>query len=287
MTDPTSVLLARRAPLHASASSDGRVALTTVHIPDGADDGELSLTVLDLATGQEHPVPHASTGDHSAVWGPDGVAMAWCSHNDEGVPVLRWVARLGDVPNEVPGSERVTGAPAWSPDGQSVAFTAPAATPVDRSQPYRWTRPYLAFDGLGPLDAPPQVRVVELATGQGQWLTADDWRWSSVRWAPDGVRLAACAGADPLGLRGGQHVALLALRGEPSRPELPSGRTVVPVWRHDNSLAVLVVDPHDRPVGAVARLFIGGNDGWTEVAVNALLGGDVYGDHQAELCDTY
>jgi len=290
VTHTTDALLARRAPLHASASTSGSVLLTTVCVAPGADDAELSLSVLDLRAGEEQAIPGARPGDHSAVWAPDGVALAWCSTNAGGESVIRRASRLGDDPVDVPGSVGATSAPTWSPDGASIAFTAPSTAPIDRSRPYRWGRPYIAFDGLGPLDAPPQVRVTHLPTGEARWLTADDWRWSAVRWSPDGSWLAACAGVDPEGVRGGQHLVLLTPEGRQVRPPVPSGRTVVAEWLPNGSLAVLVVDPHDQPVGAVARLFLGRPDApdeWRSVDVDGLLGGDVYGDHQAELCDVY
>ncbi|MEZ5248726.1 MAG: alpha/beta fold hydrolase [Ilumatobacteraceae bacterium] len=59
------------------------------------------------------------------------------------------------------------------------------------------------------------------------------------------------------------------------------------MWGRDGRLTVLVVDPHDRPIGAAAALFVVDGDRVDEVSVDGLLGGDVYGDQQAELCDTY
>ncbi len=284
--EATMRLIARRAPLHASVSIDGRALVTTIRVPEGAASAEVRLSVIDTVTGREDDLAHIVDGDNCATWAPDGRALVWCStEGDDGV--LRWAPSTDDRPQVVPGSAGVHGPGAWSPDGRLVAFTAPSAPPIDRSQPYRWTRPMLHFDGLGPLETPPQVRVTDLETGRSRWLTDDDWRWTTLRWSPDGSRLAACAGLDPDGLVGGQHLEIVHLDGTRHRPDVPSGRVVVPVWLRDGRLVALVVDPHDRPIGAAAVLFMLDGDRVESVDVDGLLGGDVYGDQQAELCDTY
>lgn len=284
--DATARLIARWAPVHASVASDGRALVTTVRVPLGAPSLEVRLSLLDTVTGRQTDLAHVADGDSGGVWAPDGVALAWCSSvGDE--PVLRWAASVDAEPQVVPGSTGAQGAPAWSPDGRTLAFTAPSAAPIDRSQPYRWTRPILHMDGVGPLEAPPQVRVTDLHTGESTWLTDDDWRWSTLRWSPDGARLAACAGLDPDALVGGQHLEIVHLDGTRHRPALPAGRVVLPVWLPDGRLVVLVVDPHDRPIGTAAALYVVDGDRVQPLVVDGLLGGDVYGDQQAELCDTY
>ncbi|MFN8022134.1 MAG: alpha/beta fold hydrolase [Acidimicrobiales bacterium] len=284
--DLTARLLARRAPVHADVSADGRVLLTTVRVPEGTTELEVALSVLDVADGTERPLAGAVDGDSAATWAPDGHGVVWCSTAGER-PVLRRAASTDDESLVVPGSAGVQGPAAWSPDGRHLAFVAPATDPIDRSRPYRWTRPYLHFDGTGPLETPPQVRVVDLATAEARWLTDDDWRWGTLRWSPDGTRLAACAGLDPDGLVGGQHLELLGLDGTRVRPDLPAGRVVLPAWHPDGRLFVLVVDPHDRAIGSPAALYVWDGERAVEAQVDGLLGGDVYGDQQAELCDTY
>jgi dipeptidyl aminopeptidase/acylaminoacyl peptidase len=284
--DITARVLARRAPTHASVRGDGMTLLTTVHVPEGATEVEVALTLLDVGTGDERAVPCALPGDHSAVWAPDGTALAWCSTEGDR-PVLRWAADVAAAATIVPGSHGVNGPAAWSPDGKRLAFAAPSREPIDRSKPFRWTSGLLHFDGVGPLDTPPQVCVVDLATGEQRWLTDDRWRYGTIRWAPSGDHLAACAGLDPDGLRSGQHLVLLGLDGSRSEPDVPGGRVVLPVWDADGALTAMVVDPKDRPLGSAAALFRVTANETAPIAVRGLIGGDVYGDHQAELCDVY
>lgn len=284
--DITARLLARRAPIHASVRADGLMLLTTVHVPEGSTETVTTLSLLDTVSGGERPLTCAAPGDHSAVWAPDGEALVWCS-TDADRSVLRWAASIGSEARPVPGSDGVAGAAAWSPDGRMLAFGAPSREPIDRSKPFRWTSALLHFDGTGPLEAPPQVRIVDLTSGEVRRLTDDHWRYSTIRWSPAGDRLAVCAGLDPDGFRSGQHLVVLGLDGSRNEPDVPGGRAVIPVWRHEGEIAVVVVDPKDRPIGSAAVILRVAGEQVTQLQVHGLIGGDVYGDHQAELCDVY
>lgn len=282
--DITARLLACRAPVHASVRADGLALLTTTHVAQGTAEVVTTLSLLDTTTGAERPVPCVGEGDHSAVWAPDGQALVWCSTDDDR-PVLRWAAGVESEATLVPGSEGCAGPASWSPDGRWLAFTAPRREPIDRSKPFRWTNSLLHFDGIGPLETPPQVRIVDVVSGEGRWLTDDHWRHGTLRRSPDGRRLAASAGLDPDGEQPGQHLVLFDRDGAAVEPPVPSGRVVLPVWRRDGGLVALVVDPKDRPLGSAAALYRLDGDSVTEVTVDGLLGGDVYGDQPAELCD--
>ncbi len=232
---PTTVgLLARRWPLHASLSPDGeRLLLTTTEIEPGAEHETLRLTMVHVADGAESPVPVVGSG-HSAVWAPDGHGLAWCVELDDGTTAVMVADSIDGTARLLAASRGASEAPVWSPDGTRIALTACADTAVDRTRPHRWTRPIAAFDGLGPLDDPPQVRIIDVATGEGRWLTADGWRWSTPRWSPDGRRLCAIASIDPTGHHSGQHVHLLDVDADsengaagspaPQRAEVTSGR---------------------------------------------------------------
>ena len=86
-------LLAARAPQHASLSPDGaRLLVTTSAVPlgggagDSADDiDEIThASVIDVASLVETTVPAMGTTGHSAVWAPDGEALAWLMPADDG-----------------------------------------------------------------------------------------------------------------------------------------------------------------------------------------------------------
>ncbi len=288
MTDPasnTALLIANRAPLHASLSPDGaRLLLTTTHVPLGAEHTVEQLTIIDVATGDETPLTASVVGDHSAVWSPDGTRFAFITSRT-GVPQLA-VADVGEAATffDVPG--RLVGPPEWSPDGSELALVSCHGKVIDRTRPYRWTRPIAAFDATGNLEDPPQLLLLDVAAGSTRWLTDDGWRWSTPRWSVAGDRIVAIASQDPTGNRGSQHLRIVNLDGGVSEPALPGGRSVLGDWLPDGRLVALVDGPEVEPVGSHARLFILDGDNVEELDVPDLLG-DVYGDQPAELADSH
>jgi dipeptidyl aminopeptidase/acylaminoacyl peptidase len=292
MSDDTAIsttarLLAVRSPMHASLSPDGtRLLLTTGEVPLGEIEEVLRATVIDVAIGDEGPVSTMGAGDHSAVWAPDGVGLAWCTQLADGTAAIAVADALDGVPRVLAGSHRTTGTPSWSPDGTTIAVAARRGTVVDRTRPYRWTRPIAAFDGTGPLEDPPQILLLDVGTGEGRWLTDDDWRWSSPCWSPDGSRLAATTSIDPEGHRTGSHLRIVMLDGTEVPHEVPAGRSATPAWLPDCRLAVLVAEPRTGRLGGAAALFV--VDGAATRRIDRPhLFGDVYGDNPAILPEMY
>ncbi|MEN9644068.1 MAG: hypothetical protein RL238_737 [Actinomycetota bacterium] len=283
----TARLLALRAPHHASLSPDGtRLLLTASSVPLGTTDEVTTVTVIDLATGAETPVPVIGDGDHSAVWAPDGVGLAWCTTLPDGTAAIAVADRIDGTARVLDGTARATDAPVWSPDGTMLAVTARRGDVLDRTQPWRWTRPIVAFDGLGPLEDPPQLLLVDVATGDTRWLSDDEWRWSSPAWSPDGTTIAAGTSVDPEGHRTGTHLRIVRLDGSVVCHDVPAGRAAVTAWLPDGRLAVLVAEPRTAPLGGSAALFVVSPDGTRRIDVPHLFG-DVYGDNPALLPELY
>lgn len=276
-------LLALRAPFHASLSPDGaRLLLTTSHVQLDVLEEVLCTTVVSVDDGSEQPVPALADGDHSAVWAPDGIRIAWCTSTDSiaVAPSLDGPVRVLDE------GVRVAGAPVWSPDGRHLAFPAHRGGAVDRSAPFRWIRPILAFDGLGALDDPPQLRMVDVISGEGRWLTDDEWRWSTPVWSPAGDRLATSVSIDPTGRTSGSWLRVVGLDGTVVQPDVPGGRGVVPAWLAADRLAVLVAEPRTGALGGAAALFLVDGDEVQRIDVPDLYG-DVYADNPAILSESH
>ncbi len=285
--------LGRPAPVHASLSLDGSLlALTTTSIPVGTEALRTELSIVRVADGEASIVAGRDRELRVGVWSPTGDRLAVSTDDAEVATVA--IVDLSDVsdpaafvdPRVLAGASHAVGPAVWSPDGGTIAVPCRRGVVIDRTRPYRWTRPVAAFDGLGPLEDPPQLRLVDVDSGAGRWLTDDDWRWSMIRWSPAGDRLAAVVSVDPTGQRSGQSVRLVDLDGTVTVPDLPAGRTVIPAWLDDGRLLVLISEPRDRPSGGSGRLVVVNDDGIREVPVDHLLG-DVYGDHPAELADSY
>ncbi len=286
MTTSTRRLLALRAPFHASLSPDGsRLLLTTSHVPDGGDDEMLLTTVVDVTTGAEAAVAAMQPGDHSAVWAPDGVRIAFCTRAGDD-DVIAVADSIDGAARVLDGSVGANGTASWSPDGTHLVVAARRGIAADRTRPYRWTRPYPAFDGLGPLDDPPQLRLVDVTTGDGQWLTDDDWRWSTPVWSADGTRLATSVGIDPAGRLSGSYLRIVHLDGTVHEPAVAGGRGVVPAWLPDGRLAVLVAEPRTGALGGDAALFLVDGAEVRRIDVPYLFG-DVYADNPAILPETH
>jgi dipeptidyl aminopeptidase/acylaminoacyl peptidase len=282
----TRALLAVRAPLHASMSPDGRhLALTTVRVPSGTQEEIVELELVDVRSGQRTPLAGLRPGDRFAEWSPDGryLAVVADDADDTVLAVLEVATRSRRLLTNTAG---VAGPAAWSPDGTRLAVPRRRGTVIDRTRPFRWTRPFPAADGVGPLEDPPQLCLVELGTGTSTWLTDDGWRWSSPQWAPAGDRIAAVASLDPTDRVGGQALRLLDPSGVFDEGVVLGGRAVVARFLDDGALAALVAEPNGRPGGSETELHVFHRSASRRIAVPDLMG-DVFGDCAAELGDTY
>ncbi len=285
MTDTTERLLALRAPLHASLSPDGaQLLLTTTHVPLGTETTVEQLTTIDVATGDATPLAAAVEGDHSAVWSPDGARFAFITTRNGAAQIAVACGGVDLAFFDVAG--QLVEPPAWSPDGTALVLVCKHGDVIDRTRPYRWTRPIAAFDSTGHLEDPPQLQLLDLAAGSTCWLTNDEWRWSTPRWAPAGDRIVAIASQDPTGTLEGHRLRVVTIDGVVANAPVSGGRTVLGEWLPDGRLVALIGAPENEPVGSHARLYIIDGDDVSELDVPDLLG-DVYGDQPAELADSY
>jgi TolB protein len=172
--------------------------------------------------------------DEAPAVAPGGRRVAFVRRAVSGVPDGRlWVVNAdgtGLRPVFAPAARDALGgedvAPAWSPDGRTLAFVSNRA-----GDGYR---PYLAdADGSN-------VRPVGTA-GEERWRT-----FRTLSWAPDGTRLVAGAWHGPNDL---SALAVLTLAtGQATHVLSQSGATVeAPAWSPDGQRLLYVSDQDGRP----------------------------------------
>lgn len=276
--------LAVPAVVHVDVSPDGsRLAVTSARVPLGTVEEQVGIDLVDVTTGTVAPLAAARPGDHTATWSSDGSQLVFTTVRS-GSPQLA-VCRPDEAAARVVASPPagVVGPATWSPDGR-IAVAGPRGREVDRTRPWRITRPVQWADGIGPLDDPPQLWVCDPDGGRCEMLTDDEWRWSLPRWSPDGRSIAARASFDPTGRRRGQHLRIVAPDGSWTAPDVPGGFAVIPAWAGDGSLVVLSIQPEGRPGGSEAQLHRIAADGEVvrlDTSAPVPVGGTVYGDSPA------
>jgi dipeptidyl aminopeptidase/acylaminoacyl peptidase len=245
----TAKFLANRSPVSAYLTDDQKsLVVNTVEIPIGSDHVVHRASAINIATGDESLAPEVD-------------------------PVIKKYA-TDDV------------AATLSPNRKFLLLTRGRGSTIDTTLPYRWTRPVRHFDATGELENPPQLQLVDVASGDSRWLTDDGWRWSTVRWSPNNDCVFACRSLDPNEHDGYQYANVISLDGTVRELPIPGGRSIVGSWLTDGRLAVLIASPQGRPSGSESRLYIVNGDHSRIIDIPHLFG-DVYGDQPAELADIY
>lgn len=156
--------------------------------------------------GEAAPLTDGSA-DSSPAFAPDGSRIAFL-RADEG-PAQLWLLDDGGIPTPLTTLPLGAGAPAWSPDGTAVAFSAPVdlaavAGEDDAARERRAQAPIVAdrldyfADGQGlRRTVRTHVHVVDVASGACRRLTDGDWDAGAPAWSPDGRQLAFPAATAP------------------------------------------------------------------------------------------
>jgi dipeptidyl aminopeptidase/acylaminoacyl peptidase len=160
-------------------------------------DGEHDVSTLWLSDSGDSRQVAGVADAHSPSPAPDGRSLAFVASAD-GVPQIWLTGTDGAARQLTKLVQGVTGAPAWAPSGQSVAFTARDGVPPDRSLPYRVIRPTFRYDGIGLVeDAVRDVYLADAMTGAVRRLTSDGCVYEDPRWSPDGQRILVRASFEP------------------------------------------------------------------------------------------
>lgn len=247
-------------------SPDGRTIAYVRETNDiMTDKARPTIWLVDVATGQQHPLLAGSGTYFSPRWSPDGTRLAYVAA-EGGSPQLyvRWMSS-GE-------SARITGLPegpgglAWSPDGRRIAYSmfVPDDAPRLGSSPpkpegAKWADPLqiidkvtYRFDSAGYLK--PGYRQIFWVPADGgaptQLTFGATNAGGEVSWTPDGRSILFSANLSPnwqreplqsevykINIDGGAPVALTSRDGPDNSPTVsPDGRYIAWVGFDDKKL---------------------------------------------------
>jgi dipeptidyl aminopeptidase/acylaminoacyl peptidase len=168
---------------------------------------ERNLWIVDVSTGDSHPLTRAKKSSTSAAWSPDG----------------KWIAFLSDRPGQIKGSpeekrqlyviqadggealqltkaESGVNALDWAPDSKRIAFSATDPEPKalkDRKEKYG------EYSVIHADYQMTHLWTIEIPSGMAPAVEAkrvtegDKFSVGSFSWSPDGTRIAFSAQKDP------------------------------------------------------------------------------------------
>ncbi len=294
-------------PSAAVVSPDGAHVAYVVRTADV--DGDRNVTTIwrtDLHAGAVQLT--RGPADVAPAWSPDGRTLAFLRADDgagEGgaqvwlLPAGGGEARPLTTQSSLPLG---AGAPVWSPDGHSLAFTAGvdleprpegAAGRAWESRPLVSDRVDYQADGVGLLGSKRQhLHVVDVESGACRQVTDGDWHVQAMAWSPGSERIAFCANAADdrdLSLSVPVHVvAADAVLAGPHPVALLDGHAQAITWADADTL--VVVGTTGPPAGH-ARLLRVPVDGSAPVDLaagldrNVMAGGPAYPGATPQLAD--
>lgn len=188
-------------------SHDGKSILFVAKSVAKDDDEKYVSHIYNIATsGKFEPMQltQVKQSNHSPKWSPADRYIAFISDRNEKISQIFVLPVQGGEAKEITSLERgEIGELAWSPDGNTIAFTyAKSKNPVDENgnpkEPpvRRINKKWYKMQGKGFLDDEyKQIWLVEVVSGKTRQLTNTDYNHRSLNWTPDGKALVF--GANP------------------------------------------------------------------------------------------
>ena len=253
-------------------SPDGSWVIYAEGWNDRAQNASFSnLWMISTDGRQRRPFTQGEVRDSSPRWSADSSRIAWISAHDGKTEILvrRADSRPGTAATAISTAGLQPLALAWSPDGQSLAFTAEVPP---RSPAPAWAPP--SFAGLiEPRPRPTtQIFVVLAGGGAPRQLSASPLDFTGEpAWMPNGQSLV-CAG------RGGEIFSLPLTGGAPRQLTRNSEGAMVnrdPVPSPDGSRIAYTAAAAGRQYYAVRHLRVMNADGGRDRLLAGTLGRDV------------
>jgi dipeptidyl aminopeptidase/acylaminoacyl peptidase len=218
--------VARRQLTELQVSPDGARAVVVVHEPPEGQKQRSTLWMVDLSSRAVWQLTASSSVDEHPRFSPDGESILFVSNRGETKSTQVYVISLrGGEARAITGSETDVSSPEWAPDGRSIAFLA--SIPLSPEEKKRKDEDKDDARVVDLEDRPPQLWLLDVASGATRRLTDGTWRIAELVWNARGDGLLLAASDDPrpelftnrlyrLGLEGGVPVEL-------ARPSGPFG----------------------------------------------------------------
>jgi dipeptidyl aminopeptidase/acylaminoacyl peptidase len=185
-------------PAAAGLLRDGDCFYTVSQIAEDLSTETTTLWLRESATGTARRIAEGFDSVRSPVASPDGGRIAFVAKVDDEAQICIVSIGGGEVEVLTRLEQGVGGGLEWSPDGQSIAFTAGSSKRRDPKAPYWVTRTTYRFDGLGFLDdAVQDIYVLGVETRTVRQLTADRTMNAGSKWSPDGTQLLFLVSFEP------------------------------------------------------------------------------------------
>jgi dipeptidyl aminopeptidase/acylaminoacyl peptidase len=257
---------------------DGGAMVYTVNEPltDSKAPANTELWFSDGKT--ETRLTNSPGTDSGAQWSPGGSQIAFLSNRtgDHGNQIYLMEMSGGEV-RKLTRHEAGIASFAWSPDGKSIAYLAPASIRAEERARQAAGDDEIVFR-ISDHDrraAPNKVWIMDIATGEGKQIpTGDaDMHASGVAWSPDGSRLlltvSQANNMDGEWIR--SRIAVVGVKGgEPRTYCSPPGKFIKPQWKPDGS-AVSFLGAAEARDPSAGILYVCTGEGTSPTALTAEL----------------
>ncbi|PWU04935.1 MAG: hypothetical protein C5B51_15855 [Terriglobia bacterium] len=255
-------------------SADGRWVLFVEHWNDQASDRSFSNLRIVSSDGRNlRELTSGTRQDTSPRWSPDGKRVAYLSAR--GAAAQIHVRSIEDgQETQLTNQDLGVRMFAWSPDGSSIAFTAPVAARHE-------TTPWAPASLLPRLERGPaaylQVFIQAVSGGPPRQVSAGEFdHHGEPVWMPDGARLLSSWLPDPQDpVRGGEIYAISTSGGPVRRLTDHAGPDENPVPSPDGSKIAYIASDFKAQSYVVRKLYVMNADGSRVRVLSGLLDRDV------------